>query len=649
MPDMDGFETAQLIRQRKTSAHVPIIFLTAMSDEMHVSRGYSLGAVDYILTPVVPQVLKSKVAVFVDLFRKSQQVEQQAQSLRRRTLQLQKLASASVAINASLSIDKMLQTITDAARDVIGAHQAITVLFDPRPGAHKGRTQSCASYSEKYASWRNKPLDLEPVASSAVARSHTATRMTESELRVHPDWEIVRKLNIPPITGGVLAAPLSGRDGGNLGVIYLCDRFDGAFSFDDEAVLVQLAQMASIAIENSIFAEEREANRLKDEFLSTLSHELRTPLNAISGWVQLLKAEATGSETGHGLEVIERNVNAQTKLIEDLLDLSRITSGKFRLNARPTEFRPVVEAAVETLRPAMQDKRIALRVQLDAHDAVVMGDPDRLQQVVWNLLSNAVKFTPAGGKIEVRLYREADRLRLSITDSGEGIDAEFLPHVFDRFRQADSTSSRRHGGLGIGLTIVQHIVNLHRGSVHAHSEGKGHGSSFTVALPIAAMAAINDRNGPDGCNGAEMPSLKDVRVLVVDDEPDAREVVAKMLRRCHAEVATAGSVSEAIQEFLTQRPDVVVTDLAMPERDGFALLRELTRLNDLVGRPTPTVALTAYARPEDQQQTAEAGFAGHLAKPVNPAELIGMVRRCASLPIMSSIANDTEPRASSAV
>jgi signal transduction histidine kinase/response regulator RpfG family c-di-GMP phosphodiesterase len=649
MPDMDGFETAQLIRQRKTSAHVPIIFLTAMSDEMHVSRGYSLGAVDYILTPVVPQVLKSKVAVFVDLFRKSQQVEQQAQSLRRRTLQLQKLASASVAINAALSIDKMLQTITDAARDVIGAHQAITVLFDPRPGAHKGRTQSCASYSDKYASWRNKPLDLEPVAGSAVARSHTATRMTESELHLHPDWEIVRKLNIPPITGGVLAAPLTGRDGGNLGMIYLCDRFDGSFSFDDEAVLVQLAQMASIAIENSIFAEEREANRLKDEFLSTLSHELRTPLNAISGWVQLLKAESTGSETEHGLEVIERNVNAQTKLIEDLLDLSRITSGKLRLNARPTEFRPIVEASVEALRPAMQDKRIALRVQLDAHDAAVMGDPDRLQQVVWNLLSNAVKFTPAGGKIEVRLYREADRLRLSITDSGEGIDPEFLPHVFDRFRQADSTSSRRHGGLGIGLTIVQHIVNLHRGSVHAHSEGKGHGSSFTVALPIAAVAPISDRSGSDGCNGEQMPSLKNVRVLVVDDEPDAREVVAKMLRRCDAEVVAAGSVSEAIQEYLTQRPDVVVTDLAMPERDGFALLRELTRLNDLAGHPTPTIALTAYARPEDQQQTAEAGFAGHLAKPVNPGELIGMVRRCASSALMSSVENAVAPRASSAV
>src|SRR5690349_1759794 len=310
MPGMDGFETAELIRQRKSSEHVPIIFVTAFGDEMLASRGYSLGAVDYILTPVVPEVLRSKVAVFVDLFKKSEQVKRQAESLHRRAAQRQKLADASVAINSALSIDKMLQVVTETARDVIGAHQAITLFIDPRPGQRARRVQASAAYSDKYAEWRGQPLQLDAITDTAVFRSYTATRMSETELLDHPDWEIVRKVRIPPIRGGMLAAPLTGRDGSRLGVIYLCDRGDGPFSADDEFIAVQLAQMASIAIENTLFAEEREANRIKDEFLSTLSHELRTPLNAILGWTQLLQMEKPTGEMAHGLEVIERNARA---------------------------------------------------------------------------------------------------------------------------------------------------------------------------------------------------------------------------------------------------------------------------------------------------------------------------------------------------
>jgi signal transduction histidine kinase/DNA-binding response OmpR family regulator len=630
MPDMDGFETAQLIRQRRNSAHVPIIFLTAMSDEMHMARGYSLGAVDYILTPVVPQVLKSKVAVFVDLFRKTQKVEQQAQTLRRRTAQLQKLASAAVAINSALSIDKMLDTITDVARDVIGAHQAITVLIDPRPGSNKGRAQSCASYSEKYADWREKPVDLAPVAATVAARNHSATRLTNTELRMHPDWEILNNLNTPPLIGGVLAAPLTSRDGQNLGVIYLCDRYEGAFSADDEAVLIQLAQMASIAVENSIFAEEREANRLKDEFLSILSHELRTPLNAISGWVQLLKMGSTAEDIDHGMQVIERNVQAQTKLIEDLLDLSRITSGKLRLNARPILIRSVVESAVEVLRPALKEKGIELICDLDASDAVVHGDPDRLQQVFWNLLSNASKFTPRGGTISVRLGAIDGSVRLSVTDTGEGIEPTFLPYVFDRFRQADSTSSRQHGGLGIGLTIVKQIVLLHRGTVGADSRGKLHGSTFTVTLPLAEIQAPHARP-PEPSRIDKLPGLHDLRVVVVDDEADAREVVAEILKRHYAQVMPAGSVVEAMDMISEHRPHVVVTDLAMPDQDGFTLLRQLRARAADQGGMTPIIALTAYARPEDQVQSFEAGFQAHLSKPVNPAELVEVIHRLASV------------------
>jgi CheY-like chemotaxis protein/anti-sigma regulatory factor (Ser/Thr protein kinase) len=327
--------------------------------------------------------------------------------------------------------------------------------------------------------------------------------------------------------------------------------------------------------------------------------------------------------------------------------MSRIISGKVRLEVQRVDLAAVMQAAVETLRPTAETKGVRLQAVLDPHAGPVNGDPNRLQQIFWNLLSNAVKFTQAGGRIEVQLLRDANQLRLSITDAGEGIDPEFLPHVFDRFRQADSTSSRRHGGLGIGLTIVQHIVTLHRGTVRAHSEGKGHGSTFTVALPVAAVVPAGERPGPEGCVGSDLPSLKDVRVLVVDDEPDAREIVAKMLRKCDAEVSVAGSVSEALQEFVAQRPDVVVTDLAMPERDGFALLRELSRLTDLVGHPTPAIALTAYARPEDQHQTSAAGFVAHLAKPVNPAELITTVHRHATSAAMSSVANAVGSRQAS--
>jgi signal transduction histidine kinase/ActR/RegA family two-component response regulator len=534
-----------------------------------------------------------------------------------------------VAINSALSIDKMLGTITDVARDVLGAHQAITVLIDPRPGANRGRTQSCASYSEKYAAWRNKRLNLEPVAHTVVARSHSATRLTDAELRVHPDWDIVRNLDIPPITGGVLAAPLTSRDGRNLGVIYLCDRYEGAFSADDEAVLIQLAQMASIAVENSVFAEEREANRLKDEFLSILSHELRTPLNAISGWVQLLKMGSSPEDIDHGMEVIERNVQAQTKLIEDLLDLSRITSGKLRLNARPIAIRDVVETAIEVLRPTLKEKGIDLQCDLNASDAVVQGDPDRLQQVFWNLLSNASKFTPRGGSIGVRLVATNGSVQLSVKDSGEGIDPAFLPYVFDRFRQADSTSSRQHGGLGIGLTIVKQIVMLHRGTVSADSLGKSHGSTFTVTLPLAAVQQAAVRPATSS-RIEKLPGLNNLRIVVVDDEPDAREVVAEILKRHDAKVMAAASVVEAIDMISEHRPHVVVTDLAMPDQDGFTLLRQVRSRTPEHGGGTPIIALTAYARPEDQAQTFEAGFQAHLSKPVNPAELIDAIHRLAA-------------------
>jgi CheY-like chemotaxis protein len=335
-------------------------------------------------------------------------------------------------------------------------------------------------------------------------------------------------------------------------------------------------------------------------------------------------------DVAHGMQVIERNVQAQTKLIEDLLDLSRITSGKLRLSTRPILIRSVVDAAIEVLRPALTEKGIELVCHLDASDAVVHGDPDRLQQVFWNLLSNASKFTPRGGSISVRLTTLDGSVQLTVTDSGEGIDPAFLPYVFDRFRQADSTSSRQHGGLGIGLTIVKQIVLLHRGTVSADSRGRHQGATFTVSLPLAEIQAPTARP-PEPSRIDKLPPLHDLRVVVVDDEPDAREVVCEILKRHYAQVVAAGSVVEAMDLISDHRPHVVVTDLAMPDEDGFTLLRQLRGRTADQGGLTPIVALTAYARPEDQVQTFEAGFQAHLSKPVNPSELVEVIHRLASL------------------
>ena len=639
MPDMDGFETASLIRQRKSSRHTPIIFVTSFGDDMHASRGYALGAVDYILAPVLPDVLRTKVAVLVDLFRKNQQLKRQAESLQRRAAQAQKLAAASVTIASALSVEKMLQTVTDAARDVVGTHQAITLLFGEATGNPGARPVTVASFSEKYADWRSRTPQLDAVTKSIVAQSRTATRMTEAELRDHPDWAIVSELDIPPVTGGVLAAPLLGRDATNLGVLYLSDRYDGEFTRDDEAVLVQLAQMTSIGIENMLFAQEREANRVKDEFLATLSHELRTPLSAILGWTQLLKMGKGKADLDHGLSVIERNVKAQTKLVEDLLDVSRITTGKLRLAMKATSLGAIVSAAVDSVRPVAETRQVTVSCEIDADRDTVLGDADRLQQVIWNLLTNAVKFTPQHGSVRVVLRREDQRLTVAVTDTGQGISPSFLPYVFDRFRQADSSSTRSHGGLGIGLTIVRHIVELHGGSAKAHSDGEGAGSTFTINLPIHVPAITAQPETPtrepklrltEDALPIEEGRLAGLRVLLVEDDDDARELLSEVLRRGEAEVTTASCVDEAIEAFLRFDPDLIVSDIAMPDRDGYDLIRVIREMPVNQGGQTPAIAVTAYARDDDRQRALAAGFQAHLAKPVEPAQLINLVAELAT-------------------
>jgi signal transduction histidine kinase len=355
----------------------------------------------------------------------------------------------------------------------------------------------------------------------------------------------------------------------------------------------------------ALHAEAERANRAKDEFLATLSHELRTPLNAILGWAHLLRSSRLDEAAmTHGLEVIERSTRAQARLIDDLLDESRILTGKLRLERRPVDLAPVVEAAVDAVRPALEAKGVTLAVALDRHAGVVQGDATRLQQVVWNLLSNAAKFTAPGGRVEVRLVRAGPHAEVAVSDDGAGIAAELLPLVFEPCRQGDSSPTRVHGGLGLGLTIARHLVELHGGTVSAASPGAGQGATFRVRLPVAALSG-------DARDPGAPPAAVDVAglsVLVVDDDADARETIAVVLGQRGARVETAGSVQEALAAIDRARPDVLLSDIGMPGEDGYALIRRVRALPPERGGCVPAAALTAYAGAADRARVLAAGF-----------------------------------------
>ncbi|MGN6627699.1 MAG: PAS domain-containing protein [Tepidisphaeraceae bacterium] len=386
--------------------------------------------------------------------------------------------------------------------------------------------------------------------------------------------------------------------------------------------------------ERSARSEAERTNRLKDEFLATLSHELRTPLNAILGWSEIIGREEASDDVKQGIEVIERNARAQAQIIEDLLDMSRIISGKVRLNIDALNVCQLVGASVETLRPTAENKGITLTARLEECDGPIMGDPNRLQQVLWNLLSNAIKFTPRGGRVDVSSTRNATHLQIHVADSGEGIRPEFLPYVFDRFRQADATTTRRHGGLGLGLAIVKQLVELHGGNIRVTSQGEGRGSTFIVSLPLASaplttqpetdLPARPDRV-PAKVAFTAWPDISGMKIVVIDDEPDARLMVKRLLEDCDAHVRTAGSVDEGLALVGAERPDVIVSDIGMPGEDGFSLIRRLRALPAERDRKTPVIALTAYARAEDRQRILVAGFQAHLSKPIEPAELVRSV------------------------
>ncbi|HEV2706264.1 MAG TPA: PAS domain S-box protein [Pyrinomonadaceae bacterium] len=377
----------------------------------------------------------------------------------------------------------------------------------------------------------------------------------------------------------------------------------------------------------------REANRLKDEFLATVSHELRTPLTAVLGWAHLLRAGNLDEQSAAtALETIERNARSQTQLIDDLLDVSRIITGKLRLDVRPVDPASVIESTIEALRPAAEAKGIRMQKVMDTGVVSIVGDPARLQQIVWNLLSNAIKFTPKGGRVQVRLERINSHIEIAVSDTGEGIKSEFLPHVFDRFRQADQTTTRQHGGLGLGLAIVRHLVELHGGSVEAESLGEGQGATFIVKLPVVSVYQ------KEGAAERVHPAARDtlptydcaerldgLKVLIVDDEPDSREVLRVGIAQCGAEVLTARSAQEAIETIEKEKPNLLISDIGMPGEDGYELIRRVRALPTGHGKNIPAIALTAYARTEDRLRAIRAGYQMHLPKPVELAELVAIV------------------------
>jgi CheY-like chemotaxis protein len=376
---------------------------------------------------------------------------------------------------------------------------------------------------------------------------------------------------------------------------------------------------------------QAEANRIKDQFLATLSHELRTPLNAIIGWAEMLMAgHLNEQERELGLKTIDRNARAQVQLVDDLLDVSRITSGKMRLQIAPIDLVEVAKSAIDIMRPAASAKKIRIVSEFSKPEIIVQADPDRMQQVAWNLLSNAIKFTPARGQVAVKVFAdEEENASLVVQDTGMGIAERFLPHVFDRFQQADGSLTRSHGGLGLGLAIVRHIIELHGGVVSVESAGENKGSSFTVLLPGA-----NVRRQPNGFARPDAESendLEGVRILVVDDRPDERDLLHMILTREGAEIKTAASAAEALSVIGAWRPDILISDIAMPSEDGYSLMKKVRALDDRTIAAVPSIALTAHARVEDRQQALDAGFDYHVGKPFDRAKLIDAVGAAADL------------------
>jgi PAS domain S-box-containing protein len=536
-------------------------------------------------------------------------------------------------VASDLDRDKVVQAVTDTATELTTA-QFGAFFYNVKNDAGEAYMLYTISGAPREAFSklpmpRNTGVFAPTFSGSAVVRSADITK--DSRYGQNPPHNGMPRGHLP--VRSYLAVPVKGRAGEVIGGLFFGHSEVDRFSEHHERLAIGIGAWASVALENArMFGMVQEANRLKDEFLASLSHELRTPLNAVLGYARMLRSGMlAGDKQDQAIETIERNATSLAQIVEDVLDISRIISGKIRLNVQAVDFPKVVQNAIDVVTPAADAKGVRIEAVLDPRASPVSGDPERLQQVFWNLLSNAVKFTGRGGKVQIRLGRIESHLEVSVADTGVGIAPEFLPHVFERFRQADAGIARERGGLGLGLSIARQLAEMHGGTIEAASGGVGQGATFTVKLPLMVVHQARDeteRNYPHAraaTQTIQSRDLHEVHVLAVDDDPDAIRLVAELLEAAGARVTTASSADEAIEFLDTERPDVIVTDLGMPRADGFQLLEHIqTHRNPLV-RHVPTAALTAYARSDDRVKALRAGFHIHLAKPVDPAELVAAV------------------------
>jgi PAS domain S-box-containing protein len=571
---------------------------------------------------------------------------------------LETLNRVGQAVAAQLDLERIVQIVTDAATELTGAQFGAffyNVTNDSNESywlyALSGAPREAFS---KFPMPRNTEVFSPTFHGEGVLRS--------ADIRKDPRYgKNAPYKGMPeghlPVTS-YLAVPVSTHTGTVIGGLFFGHSAPGVFTERAERLAIGVAAQASIAMTHAnlfrtlrereaelkqnaaereqILESERiarsEAERLghmKDEFLATLSHELRTPLNAIQGWATLLRQrEVSREDRDRGLETIERNVRAQAQIVNDLLDMSRIISGKIHLEVQPLQLHEVVNNAIEAVRQSANAKEIRIHAMLDSSIGLVRGDPNRLQQVLWNLLTNAVKFTPRAGRIHVVLERVNSHVEITIEDTGIGIRADFLPYVFDRFRQADPSTTRRYGGLGLGLSIVRNLVELHGGSVRVKSAGENQGSTFVVALPVSHVRSEDTARPPrvpvtsDPLEAIELPRLDGVRVLIVDDEPDGRGLIARILEGRGAQTIDASSALGALTLLQSERVDILLSDIGMPDMDGYELMRRVRLLDGTRANPIPAIAVTAYARPEDRQRSLLAGYHMHLSKPIEARELV---------------------------
>jgi PAS domain S-box-containing protein len=613
MPGLDGLQTAAQLKARPRTRKVPIIFLTAADlDAELVAAAYAQGGVDFIAKPFDARVLRSKAAIFIDWYLQSEENKRSVAAMRRRFRQRYEEQTAHRVRNLT---DVMPLGVWAASRD--GRITYTNKAWTEYTGLDLAHVNDRGHLDVIH------PDDRERVRDAWTAAVKTGEQLVvEYRLRRKSDgayrWHLGR------------AVPERGPRGAIVG--WIATATDIEDQKHAEARMTELVAHAEAAR-----AEAEAASRMKDEFLATLSHELRTPLNAIYGWTRMVRAgELNEAQAKKAMETIERNTKVQIKLVEDLLDVSRIVAGKLDLDLRSLSPGELVRLAVEAMMPTARAKDVRLVAVYDPTPCRVSGDPNRLQQVVWNLLSNAIKFTPAGGRVDVIVGSVEEHVEIEVNDSGHGIAPEFLPHVFDAFRQADGSATRRHGGLGLGLAIVKHIVEAHHGRVDVDSAGYGRGARFVVRLPLLSPARAEEEEwSPRPTTGsfAPVPRLKNVQVLVVDDDADSRDMLSMVLEQYGARVAAASSANEALVALAARRFDVLLSDIGMPGVSGYDLMRRIRSDEGQTGTFLPGIALTGYAAPEDGQRALDAGFQLHMPKPIDPAELLELIARLLESPV----------------